>query len=263
MGLLNRFLGNIQSRFDKVWEIAKKDGFSTSLINLTEHVLMMQPLREVPFENSRGDNSDYDKLIVINKKWLGSSNDGAHKKPYPALTNKAEMMERLHPRVGIDVSPFLADVLDQSATTSYRLGANRFAMMVSRDPIYVADTMRTQANVVSLIAERNYSMVTLLAYKLNVLRVEHENSHQKREEVVNALGKANTKMEAIIKQRVIESLHRALTRKKIATKMERERGDKYKDLHSVALTKVKDLEADSKQAKLDMQEKDQKLTILS
>uniref|UniRef100_A0A803PBP6 Uncharacterized protein n=1 Tax=Cannabis sativa TaxID=3483 RepID=A0A803PBP6_CANSA len=66
--------------------------------------------------------------------------------PFPNIMNKAEMTERLCHRVGTDVAPFLSDLLDQSATTNYKLEVDRFTMMTSGDPVYVVDAMRNQAN---------------------------------------------------------------------------------------------------------------------
>uniref|UniRef100_A0A803NN72 Uncharacterized protein n=1 Tax=Cannabis sativa TaxID=3483 RepID=A0A803NN72_CANSA len=70
--------------------------------------------------------------------------------PFLDIMNRAEMMERLRPRVGIDVAPFLYDLLDQSTTTSCKLGTNKFSMLVSGDPVYVVNAMRIQANTLSV-----------------------------------------------------------------------------------------------------------------
>uniref|UniRef100_A0A803Q7E3 Uncharacterized protein n=1 Tax=Cannabis sativa TaxID=3483 RepID=A0A803Q7E3_CANSA len=99
---------------------------------------------------------------------------------------------------------------------------------------------------VGFMVERNSSMVIQLAYDLEVLRAEHANVELSREEATNALAEANAKMEATIKQRASNSLDKALTRERKATKMERDRRDKYKYLHSTTLTKIKDLEVDLK-----------------
>uniref|UniRef100_A0A803NI82 Uncharacterized protein n=1 Tax=Cannabis sativa TaxID=3483 RepID=A0A803NI82_CANSA len=246
--------------------LSTKD-LSTSIINLTELVLDVEPMRQVPFENSGRDIFDYDGPIVINKKRLSSFEGGASikarveikekvlqlaasrrsistkrnaefvdydkwDKPCPPLMNRVEMTEKLYPQVGTNMLLFLPDLLDQSTTTSCRLEADRIAMMANRYLIYVADAMRTQANV---------------AYELEVLRAEHANAKQRRDEAANALFKANASMEAIVKQKVTESLDKALSCKKRATKMER-RGEKYKDFHSTTLTKIKDLKAYLKKA---------------
>uniref|UniRef100_A0A803P3X1 Uncharacterized protein n=1 Tax=Cannabis sativa TaxID=3483 RepID=A0A803P3X1_CANSA len=94
MDLLNRFLGNIQSRSEEVWEIAKEgkdkgkkgqtsksgsqfsaplvsnsgaaskapsmEDLSTSIIDLTEPILIVEPLQKVSLENTRGNNSNCD-----------------------------------------------------------------------------------------------------------------------------------------------------------------------------------------------------------
>uniref|UniRef100_A0A803PVH8 Uncharacterized protein n=1 Tax=Cannabis sativa TaxID=3483 RepID=A0A803PVH8_CANSA len=113
------------------------------------------------------------------------------------------------------------------------------------------------------MTENNSSIVTQLAYELEVLRADYDNAEQKREEDINALAKANDRMKAIVKQMVTKSLDKALSHKNGMTKTKRECGDKYKDLHSTALTKIKNLEVDLKLPKLDIYEKDQKLTTLS
>uniref|UniRef100_A0A803QBY5 Uncharacterized protein n=1 Tax=Cannabis sativa TaxID=3483 RepID=A0A803QBY5_CANSA len=67
--------------------------------------------------------------------------------PHFTLPIRAEMTEKLCPQVGTDVAQFLADLLDQSATTICKLGANRFAMMMGGDPVNMEEIMRTKANV--------------------------------------------------------------------------------------------------------------------
>uniref|UniRef100_A0A803P3X0 Uncharacterized protein n=1 Tax=Cannabis sativa TaxID=3483 RepID=A0A803P3X0_CANSA len=51
------------------------------------------------------------------------------------------------------------------------------------------------------MAKRNCSMVTQLAYELEMLRAEHANAEQMREKATKALAVANTRMEVIIKYR--------------------------------------------------------------
>uniref|UniRef100_A0A803Q8P8 Uncharacterized protein n=1 Tax=Cannabis sativa TaxID=3483 RepID=A0A803Q8P8_CANSA len=323
MGLLNRFLGHIQSRSEEVLEIARgggdkgkksqasggesqqpapptlnpeaaskalsKEAVSTSIIDMTEPILVVEPLRRVHMENTRGDNSDYDGPVVINKKWglmplmaegclgeapklqgtIRSSNTtlaprvilatftqlsrertelpplplapftllvktlsmtkgenacleaveqfyqkrcGIEYKKMkkltnsissirnaefvdynkwdeacPPLVNRVEMTKKLCPHIEIDVLPFLPDLLELRATTSYRLGADRFTMMGSSDAMYV-----------DLMVERNRSMVIQLAYDLGVLMAKHANVELRREKATNALAEANAKMEATI-----------------------------------------------------------------
>uniref|UniRef100_A0A803P1U3 Uncharacterized protein n=1 Tax=Cannabis sativa TaxID=3483 RepID=A0A803P1U3_CANSA len=82
------------------------------------------------------------------------------------------------------------------------------------------------------MVESNCSMVTQLAYELEVLRAKRANAKQRREETAKALAEANTRMEAIIKQRVTDSLDKAIAWEKKATKTKRDYGDIYKDLYS-------------------------------
>uniref|UniRef100_A0A803PI48 SBP-type domain-containing protein n=1 Tax=Cannabis sativa TaxID=3483 RepID=A0A803PI48_CANSA len=293
MGLLNRFLGNIQSRSDMpapltlnlevVSNTTGTETLFTSIMNLTEPVLVMAPLRRPPRRSTKTsrDNQDpspplsaskiipatstqqsmertklpllplkrrsseYEEMKKLTKNISSRHNDefvdyDKWEERCPPLINRVGTIEKLHPWVGTNVSPFLADLLEKSATTHCRLGADKFSMMASRDPIYVG-----------LMADKNCSMVIQLAYKLEVLRAEHANAKLKREQAINALAEANARMEAIVKQRVTDSLDKALIRERKATRIERDCGDKYKDLHSTALTKIKDLEANLMQAKID------------
>uniref|UniRef100_A0A803NL34 Uncharacterized protein n=1 Tax=Cannabis sativa TaxID=3483 RepID=A0A803NL34_CANSA len=159
---------------------------STSIINLTKPILVIKPLSQVPVENSKGDSSDYDGPVLINKKRAKSSDGGASKKA------RVEAKEK-------------------STTTSYRLGVVRFAVMASRDPMYIAEAMRSQANIIGLLAERNCSMVIQLAYDLEVMRAEHADAELRKEEAPNALAEENENMEATIKQRVSDFLDKDLT----------------------------------------------------
>uniref|UniRef100_A0A803P1E0 Uncharacterized protein n=1 Tax=Cannabis sativa TaxID=3483 RepID=A0A803P1E0_CANSA len=122
--------------------------------------------------------------------------------PVPNIINRAEMTERLHPRVGIDLAPFLSDLLDQRATANCKLRVDRFAMMASGDPIYMVDTMRTQANT----------------------------------------------------ERVNDSLDKDMSHEKKGTKTERDHGDKYKEEYTQPFSWISYLEADLKQAKLNLKD---------
>uniref|UniRef100_A0A803PE98 Uncharacterized protein n=1 Tax=Cannabis sativa TaxID=3483 RepID=A0A803PE98_CANSA len=55
------------------------------------------------------------------------------------------------------------------------------------------------------------SLVTKLSYKIKVLKVEHTNSEEKKEEAVKALNKAKARAEAMVKQRVKASLNDVVT----------------------------------------------------
>uniref|UniRef100_A0A803QHM4 Uncharacterized protein n=1 Tax=Cannabis sativa TaxID=3483 RepID=A0A803QHM4_CANSA len=94
----------------------------------------------------------------------------------PPIMNRAELAERLHPRVGTNLSPFLAYLLEQGATTSCKLDVDKFAMIASRDSMYVIDFVRAQANIIALMAERSCSLVTQLEYDLEVLKAKHGNA---------------------------------------------------------------------------------------
>uniref|UniRef100_A0A803P5E6 Uncharacterized protein n=1 Tax=Cannabis sativa TaxID=3483 RepID=A0A803P5E6_CANSA len=311
MGLLNKFLGSVKTRSNKMWEIAQRRGDGRKR-NQASRSRSQEP---APLASNPKATP---KAPVINKKQAGSFDGGTNKKarvetkenvlqlaalrrertklpplppaPYtlpvrplqltegrnpeftnydrwneaaPPLVNRVELTEKLCPHVGIDVSSFMADLLDQRATISYRLGVDMFTMMASKDPMCVADSMRTQANVIGLMEEKKCSLIVQLVYDLEVLRAEHANDMQRREEAERALVETNAKMEATIKQRVSESLEKSLTRKRKETKMEKEHGDKYKDKHYKALTQIKNLETNLKQAKLDVKEKEKKVTTLS
>uniref|UniRef100_A0A803PKW6 Uncharacterized protein n=1 Tax=Cannabis sativa TaxID=3483 RepID=A0A803PKW6_CANSA len=138
---------------------------------------------------------------------------------------------------GLSEAKELSIRFKESATTSYRLRVDRFAMMARMDLMYVADSMRTQANIA--------------------------NVERRREEVERAFTQENAKMEATIKKRVPESFDKSLACENKATKIEKDLGDRYKDLHSKALTRIKEFEANSKQAKPYIQEKDKMIDILS
>uniref|UniRef100_A0A803PTP1 Uncharacterized protein n=1 Tax=Cannabis sativa TaxID=3483 RepID=A0A803PTP1_CANSA len=137
------------------------DATSTTIMDLTEPFLLVEPLNQVPLESSGGDSSYYNGPVVINQKHTDSSNGGANKKE--RVETKENVLQ-------------LAASRRQSAITSCRLNANRFAMMASRDLMYVADSVRTQANTIGLMAERNCSLIVQLAYDLEVLKVEHANA---------------------------------------------------------------------------------------
>uniref|UniRef100_A0A803PMN7 DUF4283 domain-containing protein n=1 Tax=Cannabis sativa TaxID=3483 RepID=A0A803PMN7_CANSA len=150
MDLFDRFLGNTNSRSkekptppalnkEATPKAPNTEYLSASVIDLIEPVLNVEPLQQVPMGSSEQDSSDYDGPVNAEfadyDKW---------DEPYPGLINRAKMTKRFHPRVGTDVAPFLADLLDQSTTMSCKLGAHKFAMMASGDSAYMADAMRTK-----------------------------------------------------------------------------------------------------------------------
>uniref|UniRef100_A0A803PH82 Uncharacterized protein n=1 Tax=Cannabis sativa TaxID=3483 RepID=A0A803PH82_CANSA len=147
--------------------------------------------------------------------------------PFLDILNRVEVVERLHSRVGTDLAPFLSDLLNQSATTSCKLGADRSSMMVIGDPIYMVDSMRTQANA-------------------------------RREEVAKALADANAKMKLVIKQRVKESLDKVHSDEKKETEIEGEHRDKFKDNYTQTLT-----QKNLKKVKQELTKLEQKYTLLS
>uniref|UniRef100_A0A803PRY2 Uncharacterized protein n=1 Tax=Cannabis sativa TaxID=3483 RepID=A0A803PRY2_CANSA len=250
----------------------------------------------VPMESSRGDNSDYDGPVVINKKRASSSNNGTNKKA--RVETKEKMSNERIELPPLPLEPFtlpirplrlmegnnaFLEAMDQfyqkrhcceveemrklSTSISYRCNAefanygtwnkaappliNRVELAERLHP-HVSDIHgklpEAQANVIGLMAERNCSLLVQQAYDLEVLKAEQANIERRREEVERASTKANTKMDDIIRQRVSKSLDRSLAREMKATKTEKKRRDMYKDLHSKALTCIKDFEVDKVEA---------------
>uniref|UniRef100_A0A803QNI6 Uncharacterized protein n=1 Tax=Cannabis sativa TaxID=3483 RepID=A0A803QNI6_CANSA len=138
----------------------------------------------------------------------------------PPIMNRVELAERLRPRVGTNLSPFLQ--------------------------IYWNKVLPQVVGSIGQMAERNSSLFIQLDYDLEVLKVDHANVEQKREEAERTLA------EATIKQRVSKSLDKSLAREKKLAKTEKEHRDKYKDMYSKALTRIKELEAKVYQDKLDV-----------
>uniref|UniRef100_A0A803NN27 Uncharacterized protein n=1 Tax=Cannabis sativa TaxID=3483 RepID=A0A803NN27_CANSA len=177
-------------------------------------------------------NSEYDemrKLVnnISSRRNVEFANYDKYDKPILDIINRVEMTKKLCPRVEIDLAPFLSDLFDRSATTNCKLGPDRFVMMASRDPVYMVDTMRTQANI-------------------------------RRDEATQALADANARMESIIKQKVNESLDKDVPREKKVTTIERDCGDRYKEQYNEAFSQISDLEADLKQAKQDLKDTERK-----
>uniref|UniRef100_A0A803NJI2 Uncharacterized protein n=1 Tax=Cannabis sativa TaxID=3483 RepID=A0A803NJI2_CANSA len=192
MGLLNSFLDAISSRPNDVHKVAKegKNKGKKGQVSRSGSQKLAPQASSQEFSLKapalcNGEFSDY-------KKWG---------ELVPDIINRVEMTEILCPRVGTNLALFLSDMLNQSATTSCKLGTDRFAMMASGDPVYM--------------------------------------------------------------QRVDDSLDKAIACEKKATKIERDRGDKYKEEYTQALFQISDLEADLKQDKLDLKESKQKHTLLS
>uniref|UniRef100_A0A803NPV4 Uncharacterized protein n=1 Tax=Cannabis sativa TaxID=3483 RepID=A0A803NPV4_CANSA len=158
------------------------------------------------------DSLDCDGLVIISRKRVADYDKWDE--PFPHIFNRVEVVERLHPKVGTDLVPFLSNLLDLSATTSCKLGADKFSMMGSGDPIYVENYMRNKDNVVSLMVKRNCALINKNAYKLELLRSERINLKKRRDKAAKAPIEVNAKIEVVIKQRVKESLDKVIAHEK-------------------------------------------------
>uniref|UniRef100_A0A803PRH9 Uncharacterized protein n=1 Tax=Cannabis sativa TaxID=3483 RepID=A0A803PRH9_CANSA len=254
-GLLKNFLDTISSRVDELRKEATSkvlalEDLSTSVIDLIALVFDCMPLQQVPVGHVEEDSSDCNGPAMVPRKKSSTTDGGAKKtrvtnnissrrnaefadydkwdEPPTDIIDGVEMTERLCPRVRTDVAPFLSDIMDQSATTSCKVRTNRLTMMASGDPIYMVDTMRTQANDVSLMLERSCSLVNKLAYELVLMKSECSNAEQRREEATKVVADANAKMDSIIKQRVNDSLDKAIAHEMKVTKVEKDHGEKFK-----------------------------------
>ncbi|KAM6570825.1 hypothetical protein CsatA_014905 [Cannabis sativa] len=67
--------------------------------------------------------------------------DGKFNEPLPAIFIK--------PRVGSDIALFAANLLDLNAVTCSILCSNKLVIMESMDPLFVADSLKTQVPAVS------------------------------------------------------------------------------------------------------------------
>uniref|UniRef100_A0A803PTQ0 Uncharacterized protein n=1 Tax=Cannabis sativa TaxID=3483 RepID=A0A803PTQ0_CANSA len=64
------------------------------------------------------------------------------------MFDRQVVSKRPQPRVCSYLAPFVANLLDQNAGTCSRLGANKFTTMASRDPIFMAESLKRQKAIV-------------------------------------------------------------------------------------------------------------------
>uniref|UniRef100_A0A803Q2J6 Uncharacterized protein n=1 Tax=Cannabis sativa TaxID=3483 RepID=A0A803Q2J6_CANSA len=87
-------------------------------------------------------------------------------------------------------------------------GTNKKVEMEAKNEVPQLTALRRQ---IGLMAERSYSLITQLAYDMEVVKAEHDNAKQRREEAEKALADANANMKTTTTQRVFEYMEKSLS----------------------------------------------------
>uniref|UniRef100_A0A803NL04 Uncharacterized protein n=1 Tax=Cannabis sativa TaxID=3483 RepID=A0A803NL04_CANSA len=231
MVLLNRLLGNIQSRSKEVLEIAREckdkgkkgrtsrsgsqqlappasnleatpkatgtEDLSTFVIDLTEHILFVVPLQKIT-----------KKEYWVFQEQPGSSSATLVSKVIPTISIQLSMGNTALPALppphfNLPIKPISLTEEGKTYLEALENFNNKSIVSASTSSKLKADRLihAIFSRQVSLMAERHYSMAIQQAYELKVLRAERANPKKRREEAIKDIVEGNTIMDTMIKQR--------------------------------------------------------------